>query len=78
MLHNQSRETFELTAETGKYPDGWSKMQCHIQAVEGHIKLVSEVSMKVSGSVKKDGFVRKTFDSRKPLPKVDSKKDFRI
>ena len=36
-------ETIEVTAETGKYPDGWSKIPCHTQAVEGHIKVVSEV-----------------------------------
>ena len=71
-------KTSEVTAETRKYPDGWSKIPCHTQAVEGHIKLVTEVSMKVSGSVKRDGFARKTIYSRKLLPKVESKKDFRI
>ena len=71
-------ETIEVTAETGKYPDGWSKIPCHTQAVEGHIKLVSEVSMKVCGSVKRDGYVRKTIYYRKLLPKVESKKDFTI
>ena len=73
-------ETIEVTAETRKYPDGWSKIPCHTQAgmFEGHIKLFSEVSMKVCDSVKKDGLVRKTIYSRKLLPKVESKKDFRI
>ena len=71
-------ETIKVTAETGKYPDGWSKIPCHTQAVEGHIKIVSELSMKVCGSVKRDGFVRKTIYSRKLLPKVDLKKDYTI
>ena len=71
-------ETSEVTAETRKYPDEWSKIPCHTLAVEGHINLVSEVSMKVCGSVKRDGFVRKPIYSRKLIPKVDSKKDFRI
>ena len=48
-------ETIEVTAETRKYPDGWSKIPCHTLAVEGHINLVSEVWMKVCGSVKRDG-----------------------
>ena len=71
MLRNQPMETIEVTAETRKYPDVWSKIPCHTQAVEGHIKLVSEVSMKVCGSVKRDGFVRKTICSRKLFPKVE-------
>ena len=49
---------------------------CHTQAaVERCIKLVTEASCKVYGKDSRDGFVQATIESRKKMPRLESKKD---
>ena len=50
-----------------------AKFPCHSQAVERHIKLVTEASATVCGQETRDDFIRTQIQSRKELPKFDSK-----
>ncbi|CAH2098786.1 unnamed protein product [Euphydryas editha] len=51
---------------------------CHNQSVERSIKLVTEASSKVCSSTSRDGFIRATLQSRKELPKFETKKDYEV
>ena len=59
-----------------KYP--LPDLPCHSQAVERHIRLVSEASMKCSSAKERDGFVRNTKESQSKMPAFRSKKDFNV
>ena len=48
---------------------------CHTQAVERCIKLVTEAFSKVNGRDSRDGFVLATIESRRKMPRLESKKD---
>ena len=52
------------------------KMPCHNQAVERHIKVVTEVSMLVSVFERRDGFIRQKLKSRKLMKRYNTKKQF--
>ena len=54
------------TLEFARYP-------CHTQAVERHIKLVTEASERVCGQESRDGFIRTRLQSRSKMPKFDTK-----
>ena len=77
-LQNHSLESIDKICETGVYPIWWKKVPCHNQAVERHIKLVSEASTKVCGQENREGFIKTTLFSRKLIPTFESKKEFRI
>ena len=47
----------------------------HTQAVERCIKLITEASCKVYGKDSRDDFVRATIESRRKMPRLESKKD---
>lgn len=49
---------------------------CHTQAVERHIKMVTEASTSVCGNTARDGVIRAKIASRKATPKMETKKDF--
>lgn len=49
---------------------------CHSQAVERHVRLVSEASSLVFGAKERDGLIRSRIKSRKELPKFETKKQF--
>lgn len=51
---------------------------CHNQSVERSNKLVTEASLKVCSSTSRDGFIRITLQSRKELPKFETKKDYHV
>jgi hypothetical protein len=59
--------------------DGWDfiKYPSHTQAVERIVKLVTEASGKTVGPQNRDGFIRATLESRKHMPKFESKKDYK-
>jgi len=48
---------------------------CHNQAVERHVKLVTEASV-VTGYEKRDGMIRQKIQSRLLMRKFDSKQQF--
>lgn len=50
---------------------------CHTQAVERHIKIVTEASASVVGVKNRDGFIMNKLKSRSVMPKFDSKCDFK-
>ena len=50
-----------------------ARYPCHTQAVERHVKLVTEASAAVCGMEKRDGFIRARLESRAKIPKFDTK-----
>lgn len=52
------------------------KFPCHTQAVERCVKLVTEASAAVCGNVKRDGFIRSRLESRKIMPRFETKVDY--
>ena len=48
---------------------------CHGQSIERTVKKVSEASLQVAGFEKRDGWIRAADDSRKSLPRMETKKD---
>jgi len=46
---------------------------CHNQAVERHVKLITEAALVVTGYEKRDGMIRKKIQSRLLISKFDSK-----
>lgn len=53
------------------------KFPCHTQAVERHVKIVSEASLSVSGKESRDGYVMAKLQSRSEMPVFETKKDFK-
>ena len=45
------------------------------EAVEGCIRLVTEASCKVYGKDSRDGSIRATIESRRKMPRLESKKN---
>jgi len=52
------------------------KFPCHTQAVERCIKLVTEASAAVCGIESRDGFIRSRIESRRTLPKFETKRQY--
>ena len=76
-----------LTALTCREVDDWAsdedplkfellEIPCNSQAVERHVKLVSEAALKSSSSETRDGIVRCKKSSYDIMPACRSKKDF--
>jgi len=59
-------------------PQKWSfeDLPCHTQAVERHIRTVTEAAESVCGALRRDGYVRAKILSRKTVPHFGSKKDW--
>lgn len=51
-------------------------LPCHTQAVERAVKAVSEASSTLCNKTTREGFIKTQIESRKLMPKFDSKKDF--
>jgi len=49
---------------------------CHNQAVERHVKLVTEAASVVTGYEKRDGMIGQRIQSRLLMTKFDSKQQF--
>lgn len=49
---------------------------CHNQAVERHMKLITESSAQVAGFKRRDGLIRQKIKSRKLMKKFETKKQF--
>ena len=54
------------------------KHACHNQAVERHIKLVTEAASSVCGFERKDGVIRQCIKSRKLIKKFGTKRQFQL
>lgn len=53
------------------------KHPCHNQAVERHIKVVSESSSKVVGNWRRDGLIRQKLKSRRLIKRYDTKNQYK-
>ena len=67
-----SESNLHETLKTG-FKMNMAKFLCHSQDVERHIKLVSEALATVCGQETRDGFIRTQIQSRKEIPKFESK-----
>lgn len=56
--------------------DDITKVPCHTQATERHIKDVTRVAHTLTSKKSREGAVAVTLESRKNRPKFDSKRDF--
>lgn len=52
------------------------KLPCHSQAVERHVRLVTQASLVTCGAEARDGYIRSGIKSRKELPKFDTKVNY--
>lgn len=52
------------------------KLPCHSQAVERHVRLVTQASLATCGAEARDGYIRSGMKSRKELPKFDTKVNY--
>lgn len=69
---------FEIS-KTGFLPPQYKNMlsfPCHSQAVERHVKLVTEAASNVAGVERQTGYIRSKINSRNKMSQFDSKKDF--
>jgi hypothetical protein len=53
------------------------KFPCHTQSVERSVKLVTEACAAVCGAKSRDGFIVNRLESRKLMPKFNTKSQFR-
>lgn len=51
---------------------------CHTQAVERSVKVVTEASAAVCGSIKRDAWIKTTLKSRQSMPSFNTKNDYKI
>ena len=49
---------------------------CHNQAIEGHVKLVSEAALQVTLYERRDGYIRQKIRSKKLLKQLNTKSQF--
>ena len=75
-LSNEEVDAWVSLENPRKYP--LLELPCHTQAVERHIKLVSEASAKAVSAEAKDGIVKTTIRSRIQIPSYCSKKDYKL
>ena len=66
-----NRKQFDIELKFVNFPS-------HTQAVERHIKLVTEVSSRVSGQSQREGAIMTTLASRKKMPKFNFKSQFKV
>ena len=59
----------ESSAVSKRYP-------CHAQAVERHVKLVTESSASVCGLKERDRFIKTRIVAREIMPKLETKSDY--
>ena len=79
LTKNMSQEEITKLIQTGgMLSSHYKDIPCHTQAVERLIKLVTEASEHVCGEAEREGFIKNTLESRKNMPKFDTKKQFKI
>jgi hypothetical protein len=75
MLMAVGDEELEAAIETGQK---WTldEIPCHTQAVERHIRVVTEAAASVNGELRRDGYIRAKLSSRRSIPHFESKQDW--
>ena len=71
-LESLLADQMEESTPRMKIPD----LPCHTQAVEKHVKMVTEASESMSSAKERDGNIGQKIQSRKIMPKFGSKKDY--
>ena len=76
MMMNITDEEIDSAIETGQT---WTldNFPCHTQAVERHVKLVTEMAATLYGELRRDGYIRAKLLSRANVPHFESKKDWK-
>ena len=76
MLMSKSDDDIEKAIESRQT---WilDEFPCHSQAVERHIRIVSEAAASVCGELRRDGYIRAKLLSRTDIPQFGSKKDWK-
>ena len=75
MIMSVSDEELDVAIQTGQK---WTldEIPCHIQAVERHIRVVTEAAASVNGELRRDCYIRAMLASRKNIPHFGSKQDW--
>lgn len=73
-LPNEEIQLFVAQKGEGELP--LLRLPCHTQAVERSVKIVTEASTTLCSKSAREGFIKAQIQSRKTMPKFDSKKDF--
>ena len=77
-IESSAIEKFVLTKQFPSASPGITEIPNHTQAVERHIKIVTDVSTKVCGSDRRDGAILAILESRKKMPQFENKKQYKI
>ena len=62
--------------KTGSMPD-LEKYPCHTQAVERHIKVITDAARSVCGKERREGYIRAKLESRKRMSKYSTKSEWK-
>lgn len=54
------------------------RFPCHTKAVEWSVKTLTEVSVQVCDKKSREGLMKLKTESRKLMPKFDTKRDFKV
>lgn len=73
-ISTEELETLVSRGEDNKID--FLRLPCHTQAVERSVKTVTEASGTLCSKSAREGFIKAKIESRKLMPKFDSKKDF--
>jgi hypothetical protein len=78
ILSNVSSETILSLVESGGDDDVlFLRLPCHTQAVERAVKTVTEASLQLCNKNSRESLIKTKIESRKRMPKFDSKQDFK-
>lgn len=73
-ISTEELECFIVRGEENKID--FLRLPCHTQAVERSVKTVTEASGTLCSKSAREGYIKSKIESRKLMPKFDSKKDF--
>jgi len=76
LLMSKSDDDIE-SAITSRQMWTLDEFPCHSEAVERHIRIVSEAATSVCGELRRDGYIRAKLLSRTDIPHFGSKKDWK-
>ena len=71
-------EDLHHVVQEGKLPDSIYNLPSHNQRVERAIKLVSQTSQKSAKKEEREGIIQTVIASRSKMPKLETKKQFRV
>lgn len=75
---NVSDEYLQSMIDRKEVEVDFLRLPCHTQAVERAVKTVTEAASTLCSKSAREGYIKAQIESRKDMPKFDSKKDFRV